>query len=117
MFLFKNDLDLEGYKKLIERGLCNVSMEIPLTALIFTRHPKCPSGWQHRRWCIAQRKHDGLTRGLSCSEIESERELCKEMAEKHPKNYYAWVHRLWLLPFMLPNQVSLYFIYKLILAP
>lgn len=96
----------EMRKKLIQRGLCNVSIEIPLTSLIFTRHPKCPSGWQHRRWCIAHRKSEGLLNGLSCSEIESERELCKDMAEKHPKNYYAWVHRLWLIQFMQPVQVT-----------
>ena len=37
--------------------------------------------------------------------VETEKELCKNMAEKYPKNYYAWMHRLWLLPQMNQYQV------------
>ena len=91
-------------KTLISTGAIEVKLEIPLTAVIFTLHPKCPSGWQHRRWCYNY-KHKPDSVILNCSEIETEKELCREMAEKHPKNYYAWVHRLWLLKHMTHFQV------------
>eukprot|EP01032_Pedospumella_encystans_P022027 gene22027-24973_t len=44
-------------------------------------------------------------------EVETERELTRVMAEKHPKNYYAWMHRLWVLQYMSKYQLEdeLYF--------
>ncbi|KAJ1392924.1 hypothetical protein B484DRAFT_439400, partial [Ochromonadaceae sp. CCMP2298] len=107
-------------KLLIEQGRLRVAYEMHFMALLFTKHPKCPSGWQHRRWCLAQRRQAPTTTGttsttaatagtplhLSASEIESERALCTRMAEKHPKNYWAWQHRLWLLPHLSSVQLE-----------
>lgn len=35
-----------------------------------------------------------------------EQRLCASMAEQHPRNYYAWNHRLWLLQFMSVEQLE-----------
>eukprot|EP01033_Poteriospumella_lacustris_P013652 gene13652-9779_t len=40
------------------------------------------------------------------SEIETEREICRRSADRYPKNYYAWMHRLWLLPSMTLSQLE-----------
>lgn len=93
-------------KTLIKDGYYTIQKELAFTALLFTRHPKCPSGWQHRRWCLSLKsrvRHDPVR--LLAAEVETERELCRAMAEAHPKNYYAWVHRLWLIQYFSKFQV------------
>lgn len=92
-------------KGLIGGGHLITKKELEFTALLFTRHPKCPSGWQHRRWCLTHRTARSEIVNLKPAEVETERELCRVMAEAHPKNYYAWVHRLWLLQFSSRYQV------------
>lgn len=44
--------------------------------------------------------------GQSSESMEVEQRLCATMAELHPKNYYAWNHRLWLLKFMSAEQLE-----------
>ena len=117
ILLIKGDFPVafNSRKLLLERQCICIRKEIQFTAMLFTLHGKCPSGWQHRRWCLLRRRFESARTGhapnehaishLSASEVETERELCREMAEKHPKNYYAWVHRLWLLQYMTPHQV------------
>lgn len=92
-------------KKLLEDNYISLNEEIPFLALIFQNHPKSPSGWQHRRWCICRSKLFVSSRSLSLSELETEKELCRAMCERYPKNYYAWTHRLWLLQFMSNRQL------------
>jgi protein prenyltransferase alpha subunit repeat containing protein 1 len=93
-------------KKLIELELIQVEDEIALTKVIFSRTPKSPSGWQHRRWCLQFRQRRSGRRRLLLAEIETEKELCRVMGEMHAKNYYSWTHRLWLLQLMNEEQVS-----------
>jgi protein prenyltransferase alpha subunit repeat containing protein 1 len=91
-------------KTLLLEDKTKISKEIGICAAIFAKHPKSPSGWEHRRWCYRQRATTKTA--LAPAEIETERELCKIMAEKYPKNYYAWRHRLWLLSHMTKFQVN-----------
>jgi hypothetical protein len=91
--------------------------EIQRIHAIFTRHPKSPSGWEHLRWCLTQKlllkastrtnnSHIGsFTNTLNPNEVESERQLCTQSAEKYARNYYAWMHRLWLLKHFTIHQV------------
>lgn len=99
--------------------------ELSYLSAVFTKHPKSPAAWEHRRWCIYERHSLLLERNkennnnknidelhnnkkdiqLSLMEIETEKELARIMASKYPKNYYAWTHRQWLLPYM--NSVQL----------
>lgn len=83
-----------------------LSKEVSFLQAVFTKHPKSPGGWEHRRWCHRQRTLQRSQPCLSASEMETERELCRLMAEKYPKNYYAWMHRLWLLPQMNLHQLD-----------
>jgi protein prenyltransferase alpha subunit repeat containing protein 1 len=101
ILMIKGDIAqaLNFRKDLVSRGLLTCENELKFIGLIFSRHPKCPSGWQHRRWCLNRLEMSG-------EQIEVERELCRLMADKFPKNYYAWNHRIWLLSFMDMNQVS-----------
>lgn len=91
--------------------------EIQTLHTLFSRHPKSPSAWQHVRWCYLQRQRlrQSLQKQIETiwppgsvllpSEVETEREICRRSADRYPKNYYAWMHRLWLLPSMTMAQV------------
>lgn len=137
LLLVKGDLPLafNVRKQLILNGTClTVDSELSFLKMLFTKHPKSPTGWQHRRWCLLvrwksprtqpslnQQKEsvdqfeipwslptEDVTVGsqsitpsvLQPSEMTEELELCRFMADVYPKNYYAWMHRLWLLQFM-----------------
>lgn len=111
VLLIKGDFPIafDIRKQLIEVGALPIRDEIAFTSLLYTRHPKCPSGWHHRRWCLLRSTRTDLK--LTAMEVETERELTRVMAEKHPKNYYAWMHRLWVLQYMSKYQLEdeLYF--------
>jgi protein prenyltransferase alpha subunit repeat containing protein 1 len=103
-------------KQLILNDLSKLSDEFLFTALVFSKHPKSPSGWEHRRWCyktrVATRRApagtSSLALQLSLPEVITELELCRNMADKYPKNYYAWMHRLWTVQFLSFAQVSIF---------
>lgn len=107
VLLIKGDFPIafDMRKNLLQMNILSIVDEITFTSLLYTRHPKCPSGWHHRRWCLMRNKRstDAI---LSGGEIETERELCRLMAEKHPKNYYAWMHRLWVMKYMSRFQLE-----------
>ena len=111
VLLIKGDFPIafDIRKQLIEVGALPIRDEIAFTSLLYTRHPKCPSGWHHRRWCLLRSTRTDLK--LTAMEVETERELTRVMAEKHSKNYYAWMHRLWVLQYMSKYQLEdeLYF--------
>lgn len=111
VLLIKGDFPIafDIRKQLVEVGALPVRDEIAFTSLLYSRHPKCPSGWHHRRWCLLRTAR--TDNKLSAAEVETERELTRVMAEKHPKNYYAWMHRLWVVQFMSKYQLEdeLYF--------
>ena len=93
-------------KELIITGLIDVTEEKKFTGLIFPRHPKAASLWQHRRWCL---QTDSGTETATLSEddcvLQIELNLCSYLSDIYPKNYYAWTHRLWLLQFMDEEKV------------
>ena len=85
----------------------SIDAELNFLGVLFTKHPKSPSSWQHRRWCLTTRwsythckNLISLQVELSSCELEVELALCSAMSESYPKNYYSWLHRLWLLQFM-----------------
>ena len=96
-------------KKIILAGLTthNIDAELNFLKVLFTKHPKSPSSWQHRRWCLITRWSNTLTKNsnlsevqLSSSDMDVELSLCSAMSESYPKNYYSWLHRLLLLQYM-----------------
>lgn len=80
-------------KDLLDRHHLPLDAEIPLLDMIFILHPKSPSCWEHRRW-ILNRIYSPR---LPPSVVGRELELCSRMADRYPRNYYAWIHRIWLL--------------------
>jgi protein prenyltransferase alpha subunit repeat containing protein 1 len=94
-------------KELITAGLSGVSEEMKFIGLIFPRHPKASSLWQHRRWCL---QTDSVVKTLPDDEcaLQIELNLCSYLSDIYPKNYYAWTHRLWLLQFMDEEKVSFF---------
>jgi Protein prenyltransferase alpha subunit repeat len=85
----------------------SIDAELNFLGVLFTKHPKSPSSWQHRRWCLTTRwsyahckSSTFLQVELSSCELEVELALCSAMSESYPKNYYSWLHRLWLLQYM-----------------
>ena len=93
-------------KRLVIHERLDVSTELRFLKMLFTKHPKSPSSWDHRRWCLRISLRQSHTEScqsamaLDSAAMLEERELCRHMADIYPKNYYAWVHRLWLLQFM-----------------
>jgi protein prenyltransferase alpha subunit repeat containing protein 1 len=107
ILIIKGDMPLayNSRKRLIDSGFIRIHHELQLSSLLLGRQPKSPSNWHHRRYCLRTHLFSmGRTR-LSLGEIETEREICKNMSEKYPKNYYAWMHRLWLTTHMTTIQV------------
>jgi hypothetical protein len=104
-------------KQMILNDVSKLSNEFLFTALVFSKHPKSPSGWEHRRWCYKTRstirhRSSGTSTvllQLSLPEVFTELELCRNMADKYPKNYYAWMHRLWAMQFLNFTQVKFFF--------
>jgi len=80
-------------KELIINNFLDCTTELSFLNVLFTKHPKSPCAWQHRRFCLL-RKH-GLA--IPPSVAASELEVCRRFAEIYPKNYYAWLHRLYLI--------------------
>lgn len=120
-----------------------LEQELSLLDALFTLHPKSPSAWHHRRWCLSFRealrrsaaprhscskwmgtiasgcrisaptnRHDegdtSCSIALSAEEWLREAELCTLVNSRYPKNYYGWLHRLWLLSTGPPNGVDTY---------
>ena len=80
-------------------GLNNSHRELLLTRLILSRKPKCLEAFYQRQWVL-----DKLFSSAECDSravVLSERTLCTTAAERHPNNYHAWNHRLWLLQWMV----------------
>jgi hypothetical protein len=107
LLIIKGDLPMAfKYRKLlIESNLLSIGDEITFLNILFSKHPKTPSGWFHRRWCLDLNRQRQGRADLTCGEIETEREFCRNMCERNPKNYYAWTYRQWLLSFMTNVQV------------
>ena len=86
--------------------------ELAFLTVLFTKHPKSPSSWHHRRWCLKElyscrqlesgnSVSDTANKlNLSATDLETELDICAKMSESYPKNYYSWMHRLWLTQFM-----------------
>lgn len=75
--------------------------------------PHSPSSWGHRKYVLQQIVKD-LVKASDDYEsklvdlVNKEIALCSKIAEKFPKNYYAWTHRryLWsscILPYLQSN--------------
>jgi hypothetical protein len=86
--------------------------EIGYLNMLYTQHSKAPNAWAHRRWVCRQiiksftktnHDHDSVFEGLIDNDIDISDKLlswatceiavCTVIAEKYPKNYYAWTHR------------------------
>lgn len=101
-------------KELLQAGVLELEAELVFLSMLFSRHPKSPSAWEHRRWCLRRlaQQRRGYEEGdaeaveIPAASIAIEAELCRRSAEAYPKNYYAWMHRLWLLPQMSDEQVN-----------
>lgn len=55
------------------------------------RHTKSPTLWSHRRWLLGIFKAAGLK-----WDAGNDLEVVLVAAERHPRNYYAWLHLRWL---------------------
>ncbi len=68
--------------------------------LVFSKHTKKACAWAHRRWCLARFWRSSAS-ALASYGVESqeahELEVTAAIAERLPKNYYAWTHRWWVV--------------------
>ncbi|RFU80723.1 hypothetical protein TARUN_1492 [Trichoderma arundinaceum] len=56
------------------------------------RHTKSPTLWGHRQW-LMQRFQD---HGLEIDAVSTLKTVISVAAERHPRNYYAWLHARYL---------------------
>mmetsp|Transcript_4109 Transcript_4109/g.11309 ORF Transcript_4109/g.11309 Transcript_4109/m.11309 type:complete len:465 (-) Transcript_4109:64-1458(-) len=94
-------------------ALCFVS-ELNFLDILFSQHSKAPNSWTHRKW-ICRKIVNGLT--FSASNERSTRgnwetlqtwagreiDVCTRVAEKFPKNYYAWTHRSFVVQLVITS--------------
>ncbi|TFB01472.1 hypothetical protein CCMA1212_006403 [Trichoderma ghanense] len=52
------------------------------------RHTKSPTLWSHRQWLMQQFQHHNIT----IDPTDTMRKVILIAAERHPRNYYAWLH-------------------------
>ncbi|KAG2219945.1 hypothetical protein INT45_010459 [Circinella minor] len=81
-------------KQLIESSQVTIKDELRWIDLIFTIPKHCKSGvaWHHRQWLFM---HPGAAdREMN---LDHELQLCARTGTLHPRNYYAWNYRRWLL--------------------
>jgi protein prenyltransferase alpha subunit repeat containing protein 1 len=57
------------------------------------RHTKSPTLWNHRRWILEVCQSIGMIHDIR-KDFE---EVILVAAERHPRNYYAWLHARWML--------------------
>lgn len=57
------------------------------------RHTKSPTLWGHRRWILEVFQEAGIKWDLE----RDLKEVVLIAAERHPRNYYSWLHMRWLL--------------------
>jgi protein prenyltransferase alpha subunit repeat containing protein 1 len=62
-------------------------MELQLSSLVLSKHPKSGETWAHRRWVLEM---------LELFDRQGEIAICEKTAEIYAKNYYAWTHRRWI---------------------
>jgi protein prenyltransferase alpha subunit repeat containing protein 1 len=55
-----------------------------------------PNAWSHRKWVCKQILKGSDIESI-CQFAKHEISKCCEIAEKKPKNYYAWTHRLYIV--------------------
>ena len=87
--------------------------ELNFINLVMTQHSKAPSSWGHRKYVLQQVLK---SKSKSASELETtaqeiiestlrqEIQLCTNVAESYPKNYYAWTHRRYLWTVLLSDE-------------
>eukprot|EP00050_Salpingoeca_kvevrii_P020478 m.99061 g.99061 ORF g.99061 m.99061 type:complete len:375 (+) comp8880_c0_seq2:101-1225(+) len=80
-------------KQLIQRGVLVPTDELALMDLVFTKHPKSPDAWAHRRWVLAAMPAGPQRTAAVARDLA----LCNRIAEAYPKNYYSWTHRQWVV--------------------
>lgn len=118
----------------LQQTLIVLENEVQLLSVLLLKSPKSPILWQHRRWCLSmllqcsdlqqdplvavstllQFHRDMKSVNVSASyflkhdaeNLARELSLAGRLGDLHTKNYYAWMHRNWLLRFMAPVSVA-----------
>ncbi|GFH45289.1 hypothetical protein CTEN210_01763 [Chaetoceros tenuissimus] len=86
--------------------------ELRYMNMLFTQHSKAPNAWNHRRWICRQILYVYKNKVHKVGDEDPiydilvqwatvEIAICTVIAEKYPKNYYAWTHRNFVIKTML----------------
>lgn len=72
--------------------------ELRFLNLLMTKHTKAPTSWFHRKYVFQKiiKRHKEVEEELLAL-TRSEIKLCISVADRYPKNYYAWTHRIYVL--------------------
>ncbi|KAI9493467.1 hypothetical protein BDB00DRAFT_823183 [Zychaea mexicana] len=88
-------------KQLVESGKVTLKDELQWINLVFTVQKHCKSNvaWHHRQWLFMR---PGAKNEI---DLDHELQLCARTATLHPRNYYAWNYRRWLLESHMTTQL------------
>ena len=80
-------------KRLLVSGSVGAAGELWATAIVLSAHPKGGLPFAHRAWVhsVAAAAPAG---GVGAGALASDLAVCEAAARAHPRNYYAWTHRL-----------------------
>ena len=72
--------------------------ELRFLNLLMTKHTKAPTSWFHRKYVFLKimNHHKEFVEELFAL-TRNEIKLCISVADRYPKNYYAWTHRIYVL--------------------
>ena len=106
ILLVKGDFPpaLNARKVMIEMDILHAQSEIKFLNVVFSKHPKSPSAWHHRRWCLLRLFEEDDNGYNFSTVVDEEVALCVKMCDIYPRNYYAWNHRQWLVHQMETTQ-------------
>ena len=96
--------------------------ELKFLDLLFTTHSKAHNAWAHRKWICYRIVRDKISWNIRSTTTEDqwyllqpwaqrEIDLCTNVAEQFPKNYFAWAHRYYVISILFnhwPNDGKKY---------
>lgn len=71
--------------------------ELKYLDLLMTKHTKAPTSWFHRKYVFQQIANRTSSLEKLIDFARKEIKLCIRVADRYPKNYYAWTHRIYVL--------------------
>jgi len=71
--------------------------ELWFVNLVMTKHSKAPTAWFHRKYVFQKIVDETTSIDNLMDLVRNEIKVCIRVADRYPKNYYAWTHRIYIV--------------------